>query len=331
MENLKNDRNWLLITKYLGNELNEAEKAEFNEWLKVEANQREVERMEKIWNLSSQKEGQLFDTDNSWSKMDRRIADDPGNTQFTRKRFFISTLRIAASILFIMTIAFAARYFISGAKYTRVTATEKMVTNPVILPDLTKVYLNAGSTISYPKNFGSNTRDVELKGEAFFEVTRNKKVPFVIHTINAQIKVLGTSFNVNAYHASDSVQVVVQTGTVELSDNNKITSIQLTKGTAGVYYSDIRQSKFIQHDINVLAWYSKNITFNESSIPYVVKTLEHAFGQKIEIGSGNILNCKLSADFKDMDLTKILESVKTSLNIEYKQTSKGYVLTGPGC
>lgn len=331
MEKLKDDRSWLLITKHLSNELDEAEKAEFSEWAKNEANQQELNRIEKIWDLSSQKEGQLFDIDNGWDKMDRRIANDPGNVQLTRKRFFISVVRIAASILFLMTLAFAARYFISGSKFTKVTATEKMVATPVILPDHSKVYLNAGSTIIYPKNFGSKSRDIELKGEAFFEVARNEKVPFIIRTSNAQVRVLGTSFNVNAYHASDSVQVIVQSGTVELSDNNKLTVIQLTKGTSGAYYSNIRKTQYTPHDINGLAWYSNSITFKESTIPYVVKTLEHTFGKKIEIGSGSILNCKLNADFKDMDLKKILESIKTSLNIEYKQTSKGYVLSGPGC
>lgn len=331
MEKLKDDRSWLLITKHLSHELDEAEKAEFSDWVKNEANQQELNRVEKIWDLSSQKEGQLFDIDNGWDKMDRRIANDPGNVELTRKRFFISAIRIAASILFLMTLAFAARYFISGSKLTKVTATEKMVATPVVLPDNSKVFLNAGSTIIYPKNFGSKSRDIELKGEAFFEVARNEKIPFIIHTSNAQVKVLGTSFNVNAYHANDSIQVIVQSGTVELSDNNKLSVIQLTKGTSGVYYSNIRQTQYIPHDMNGLAWYSNSITFKESSIPYVVKTLEHAFGKNIEIGTGNILNCKLNADFKDMDLNKILESLKKSLNIEYKQTSKGYVLSGPGC
>jgi ferric-dicitrate binding protein FerR (iron transport regulator) len=331
MKNLEDDRNWLLITKYLSNELNEGEKTEFEEWLKVDSNRKELDHVQQIWHLSAQKEEQLFDNDNGWSKMDRRISGDPGNIQFTRKRLFISSVRIAASLLFLMTLAFAARYFISGNKFTKVSATEKMVASPVILPDNTKVYLNAGSTLIYPRKFGKKSRDIELKGEAFFDVARNEKLPFIIHTANAQIKVLGTSFNVYAYHDKDSIQVIVKTGVVELSDNNKTASIQLTKGTTGVYYSSLNQTKYTQPDINSLAWFSNSIVFKNSDIPYVVKTLEHVFGKNIEIGSDKILNCRLEANFKDQDLTKILESIKTSLNIEFKKTSDGYIITGPGC
>jgi ferric-dicitrate binding protein FerR (iron transport regulator) len=311
--------------------MNEEEKTEFNAWLQDDANQHEFEHMQQIWHLSAQKEEQLFDDDKGWLNIEKRITGDPGNIQFTRKKLFISAMRIAASLLFLMTLAFAARYFVGGNKLIKVSASEKMVASPVVLPDNTKVYLNAGSTIIYPKSFSKKSREIELKGEAFFDVARNEKLPFIIHTSNAQIKVLGTSFNVYAYHASDSVQVIVKTGVVELSDNNKTASIQLTKGTTGVYYNTSKQTKFTQADINSLAWFSNAIVFKNAKISYVVKTLEHAFGKHIEIGTDKILNCPLNANFKDQDIEKILETFKTSLNIDFKKTSDGYILTGPGC
>lgn len=87
----------------------------------------------------------------------------------------------------------------------------------VVLPDGTLVWLNAGSRINYDKNYGATLREVNLIGEAFFDVARNAEKPFVIHTASIDIKVLGTRFNVKSYPQDKTTEATLIHGSIEVS------------------------------------------------------------------------------------------------------------------
>jgi ferric-dicitrate binding protein FerR (iron transport regulator) len=93
-------------------------------------------------------------------------------------------------------------------------------TQKLKLPDGTQVTLNAGSTFSYPEAFEKNTRDVSLTGEGFFEVTKNAKKPFLVHTARLVVKVLGTVFNVKAYNNDKTVETTLLKGKVQVELKN---------------------------------------------------------------------------------------------------------------
>ena len=93
-------------------------------------------------------------------------------------------------------------------------------TSEVLLPDRTKVYLNAGSRLIYPENFSGETRKVYLVGEAFFEVKHDVNHPFIVMVGDLSIKVLGTRFNVSAYPADNVIETVLSEGKVSLGQNN---------------------------------------------------------------------------------------------------------------
>jgi len=93
-------------------------------------------------------------------------------------------------------------------------------TSEVLLPDRTKVYLNAGSRLIYPENFSGETRKVYLVGEAFFEVKHDVNHPFIVMVGDLNIKVLGTRFNVSAYPADNVIETVLSEGKVSLGQNN---------------------------------------------------------------------------------------------------------------
>lgn len=95
------------------------------------------------------------------------------------------------------------------------------------LPDGTKVWLNAASTLKYPSNFNESVREVELQGEAFFDVVKkqyakdnNMKTPFIVKSATQSIKVLGTQFNISAYSNTDRIETSLLEGVVEVADNN---------------------------------------------------------------------------------------------------------------
>jgi ferric-dicitrate binding protein FerR (iron transport regulator) len=328
------DINWALIAKHLGKELDDKEKDEFAKWMKESgANGRELENAEKVWQISSMKETQLFDTENGWSKMKNRIHPVKDFRHSINRHIIITSLKVAASLLILISLTFTAYWIIGKTGHIQVTAENEKLLEPVVLPDGSQVYLNAGTTIRYPKTFSGDTRKVELVGEAFFKVTRNPNQPFIIQTPQAQVKVLGTSFDVKACKKSDRVSVVVETGTVELSSRDGSEIIQLTRGNTGVYYLNSKKLEMAKtSDVNAFAWKTNEIVFKNSSLEYVSKTLENVFSKTIILNNTKLKSCPLNANFKNRDLESILEVIKgTYYNLNIKKTDRGYIISGPGC
>ena len=91
----------------------------------------------------------------------------------------------------------------------------------VVLSDGTKVWINSGSELTFPMNFGKEERVVELKGEAYFDVTKSKEWPFIVRTCRSSVKVLGTSFNICSYEEDSLEQVTLEQGGVEVKHHDE--------------------------------------------------------------------------------------------------------------
>ena len=127
------------------------------------------------------------------------------------------TARIAAAIV----IAVSGYYMTTDYIYNK-NAQPQTITVPagqraqITLADGTRVWLNAQSTLTYASNFGRKERNVELDGEAYFEVTKNKKLPFYVHTEMNKVRVVGTCFNVCAYKGSKEFETTLVEGIVDI-------------------------------------------------------------------------------------------------------------------
>jgi len=331
-ENIENN-NWTLIAKYLGKELDTKEKQQFDEWLdESEENRKELANAQKIWATSNFENAELFSTDQGWVKMENRLHQNPVKKSAKEKQLYTQVLKIAASFLILISIG-ALIFWLSGTgEFIKITAGDQKIISPVILPDGTKVCLNIGATLRYPKTFKQSNRTVELTGEAFFDVTHNAKQPFIILTPRAQIKVLGTSFNVAAYKGSDSVQVVVETGTVELSPKTNDNIIKLTKGNTGAYYA--KENKLLKStgsDINATSWKTNIIIFKDVDLSYVTKTLHKLFSKSFLFNDEKLKNCRVNSDFKNANLDSILKTIQILNNVNIKKTNSGYIISGHGC
>jgi len=140
----------------------------------------------------------------------------------------------------------------------------------VILSDGTKVWLNSETSLRYPISFTGSARRVELTGEGYFEVAKNATWPFIVSTGGTSIKVLGTSFNVNAYANEQSVKVTLVEGLVHVSKN--LFSKILVPQQQAVINDDIKvHSSFEMED--VLAWKNGRFSFNGSDIQQVMREM----------------------------------------------------------
>lgn len=335
MKEKTENEDWLLIAKHLGHELDDSQKEQLSQWLaESEENRKELSNAEKIWEYSNLEGSGVFDTDKGWNKMENRIHKGSSGKDIVRKHVFLQPMRIAATLLILVGIGVLIYWLTNTSNYIKVTAQAQKVLSPLVLPDGSKVYLNVGTTIRYPKSFANNaTRNVELSGEAFFEVTHNAKQPFIIKTARAQVKVLGTSFDVAAYQTSDSVKVVVETGVVELSHGNAEESIRLTKGKSGVYYANRHKLMTSDiSDINALAWKTNVIIFDNANLDYVSRTLERLFNTTIRFDKESLKNCRVNVNFlQGENLDIILNTIKETLHLDVKKINNTYTISGAEC
>lgn len=110
----------------------------------------------------------------------------------------------------------------------------------LVLADGTKVWLNAGSRLAFPQSFSGKNREVYLDGEAYFEVTKNKKQPFIVSTQNIDVEVLGTMFNLSAYQTDNFCETVLLEGAVKVQDKGKLFNdkLELKPNQKATYYAD---------------------------------------------------------------------------------------------
>ncbi|NJO69982.1 MAG: DUF4974 domain-containing protein [Bacteroidetes bacterium] len=136
-----------------------------------------------------------------------------------------------------------------------------------------------------------------------------------------------------AYNTSDSIQVSVESGIVELyPKTDKDSKIRLTVGKEGTYVKSNRKLLSREHfDMNMLAWRTGKLNFRNADMNYVVSALEHAFGKSIVLEDGKFKNCRLTVNFNNQSLETILKVIQETITIKITNEGDVYKLSGPGC
>lgn len=193
----------------------------------------------------------------------------------------------------------------------------------ITLTDGSVVRLNSNSNMVISEDFMKGARAVTLTGEAYFDVAHNPEQPFIIHTNESVIEVLGTSFNVRSLPDQDNVQVAVVDGKVSFAnraDGLDQTSVVLSKGEYG--FMDIKKRTIIVDDLaveNYLAWKTGRFVFEEHTLQEVCTQLyNRLYGLECSYADEEIRQMKLTANFSNDSLEKTLSVIALSLNIEYE-------------
>ncbi|WP_372775763.1 FecR family protein [Mangrovibacterium sp.] len=196
----------------------------------------------------------------------------------------------------------------------------------IVLADGSVVTLNHGSQLSYPDEFDHSLREVTLDGEGFFEVQPNPDQPFLIHAGKADIQVLGTSFNVNAYSANKEVSVVVETGRVQVSSNESFANeleVILSPGEKGVLSDGALQFQRSQNDEpNFLAWKTHSFIFNKTSLKDVIQQLNTVYRVQIATVDSEMEQLLLTARFDERPVGFILQVIAMTHSLEIDKTDE---------
>lgn len=195
----------------------------------------------------------------------------------------------------------------------------------IVLSDGTKVMLNANSELSFPNRFNGATREVTIKGEGYFEVTKNSKTPFIVHSDGIAIKVYGTKFNVNNYD-SQQFETTLLEGSIGVTVNNKeqiLKPNQLITINNKSGYSRIDDVK----DTNkYIAWTNDYFVFQADNLAKVINELSRWYNVEFTIGNSSKLNIPITGSFKrNTELDEIIKSLEIISGIKLIKNNENMI------
>lgn len=234
-------------------------------------------------------------------------------------------IKFAAVILFLLTFAFIIRFNFQNpeAKPLEVYITKQ---NPfgqkstIILPDSTVVNLNSGSRIIYQEKFTGKYRDVELVGEAYFEVSENKQRPFRVKSGDLITTALGTAFNVRAFDTESKISVSLDTGRVIINGvhHHLEGSLILNPGEKVVYNPSIQEVTKLEFDRELeLSWKDGILVFRQTNLKDFIHTIERWYGVTVDLSGNPEVDCRFNGTFENEILKVVLESLEYSREVEF--------------
>ncbi len=191
----------------------------------------------------------------------------------------------------------------------------------ITLTDGTQVWLNAKSTLTYSQAFGKKERNVTLDGEAYFEVTADRKRPFIVHTETHLVQVVGTSFNVQAYRGTREFEATLIEGIVDIlqpESRKAITRLQPNE-FYGYYRDHAKKGTHVSHEF--LKWREGLYCFDDSPFQCILNRLENYFDVTIAVDNPALLDYHCTGKFRDQDgLEHILKVISKDHPFSYEFT-----------
>lgn len=239
--------------------------------------------------------------------------------------FYKKALRMAAILIPFIIVA-GGYFYYSQHKITEITVAYGE-TRHLLLPDSSEIWINAGSTIKYPKTFSEEKRQIYLKGEAYFSVKKDLTKPFIVRTNQLSVKVLGTKFNVKAYPDDEIVTATLTSGKVEVSTSAR--KKQILRPNEQLTYN-VNTSVLNIENISPAetdAWLNGQLLFINSSFKDIMQTLERHFNITIDNQTNIPLDKQYTVKFlKGESLNDILQVLQDVAGFSYQQQGTNILL-----
>ena len=316
-----------LIGQALSGDLSNDDKKEFNAWLaESEANKETFDAYQEIWHDS----GRLLlpgkiDLDDALTHV--KSQRNGSATRSVTSRWW---LRVAAIFLMgaLLTSVVEVMLYFDRSSTVEQTVYQEVkaafgTQSKLQLADGTVVYLNSGSKLHFPLSFSNQkNRVVTLEGEGYFDVTKNTQKPFIVRTSDMDVKVLGTSFNVQAYPNTGKIEVALVEGAVELHKPNDVKGSYLAKlkpyDVSTYLVAERVLKRVVDKDMyKYMAWKDGKIMFVNAPMTHVVQTLENWYNISIKLENSQLNEFRFTASFKDESLAQVLNLLSLTSPMNY--------------
>ena len=200
----------------------------------------------------------------------------------------------------------------------------------ITLPDQSVVTLNRYSTLRFPTRFRGDKREVQLTGEAYFDVEKDKRHPFIVKAEVIDVEVLGTRFNIEAYPSDPEIKTTLLEGSVEVSIPGENKQLILSPNESAVYD---RAKQCLAHEVNQesdneITWRNGHFQFDYLPLQEISRQLSHAFNLKIEITDPALRSFRIRANFSNGEsLEEILSLLKGAAHFNYTKTNDTIIIS----
>ena len=248
----------------------------------------------------------------SYPELEKRLKSH------TRHLTLIRTFSAAAAVVLLCLSVWTAYLYMQPAAIQTISTLAE--TRSVRLPDGSSVTLNHYSSLSYPEKFQSDKREVELNGEAYFEVAKDKDKPFIVKTKEQSIEALGTKFNVSAYPTDSLLTTTLLEGSVLLTTQNLLHPMVLKPNEQFVYNKRTRSALLQQVDANrFVSWTTGYYYFPEQSLEAILYRLSHVYGVQFTVKSEALKRRTFTGTFyRGQSIKDIMEIIHLSIPVRYK-------------
>ncbi len=369
---MSTERIWELMARKLADEASEEELGELEQLLRTHPELHfPVQSVTDLWH----QEAQPSDVETLHTSYQQHIArmqemgimigqapDDnalllEGSRKPSRSRYIWSTAAGAAMIT-------VACFFYWGFQTTTETAspTGKSPTSEITtrqgsrtkvqLPDGTRVWLNAGSKLTYDKEFNGALREVTLTGEGYFDVVRNEKKPFIIHTEKMDVKVLGTQFNVKSYPDDKATEAALIHGSIEVSLKDRHSQKIILKPNEKIVVANrdtftavsnapraqkenleplvtIRHLTYQKKDSTVIetSWVENKLVFEDESFKDLALKIERWYGVAIQFTDERIAALRFTGVFEEETIEDVMRALKITASFNYRFQGKTIIIS----
>lgn len=269
-------------------------------------------------------------------RMNREVKDDIHNKlnfyiEFDKKKIRRSRmLKIAAVLLPLIIVGSVLLYSLfqqNNDTGNMIVSVERGNKALITLPDQSKVWINANSTIEYSQA-QTKTRYVTLTGEAFFKVTEDKTRPFIVSMKDLEIEVLGTSFNAKARENSDIIETSLVEGSIKLKSNSFAQNYYLKPNEKAIFNKTTRLVEIAQTDNDLeTAWVYNRLKFSSERFEDVLNLIEEWYGVEIINECPDISNDLISGTFKEENIENALQSLIIQYpNIKFKRQKNSIII-----
>ncbi len=323
-----------LIAKYLDNEMEENERANFEIDIALDPNNalliNEIKREWKM--LDSHNSNKRVNTNDAWDKLNTRLEEEnlipkaKSTKHSIVPRKMLQYAAVVAGIAVLGVTTFWATTKINKQQMVSVLNQQDQSTIVKTLADGSIVYIAQNTNFEYPIKFSKKERKVALNGQAYFDIARNPDKPFVIETENAYIQVLGTAFNVKSYE-SKTFELVVERGKVKVSLKKNPSISQVVVAGEKIVLGKNNLEKSAWDDDGSLAWRLGKMQFKDETLQNIVRVINRNYQSNIAIADEQTANRRLTVTFNENSLSTITELICITLNLESTKKDNQIILS----
>lgn len=299
---------------------------EFAQWLNAdEKHKKEFQEIESYWNANTRCKLDITAED-SFKKLQMKIERSKKKGGKWKRMLFYSG--VAASLLITLVFGFLMKTNTSQEEIRHYICMTEGSTSTFYMEDSTKVVLNKNSELSYTSHYGQQERKVQLAGEAYFEVARNAKAPFIVDMNGVAVRVLGTKFTVDNKKGSDVVKTILLEGSVRFTSQEQ--NVLMKPHQKLMFNRNTKNLELTEVDSEQeMAWKDGLFKYRSLSFEALINKLEADYGVNVVIKNKRLLNLdvKLTGSFEqNASFDKVLDVINRTIKIKWTKEDSIYYI-----